>query len=250
MSGRIVSERHGAVLRLVIDNPERANALSPESADALVRALPDAHDDSGIRVVELGGAGDRTFCSGFELDRIGPDTSATGLAELMAAVASCPTPVIAVLAGHAVGAGLELACRCDLRVARRGIRLGLPAVRLGVAYRADGVAAVLRTAPGARRLLLSGEQVPVESVTGFADVLADGIDDVAAAARSLSETLAAAAPRALGYTVRLVRAAVAGDLSETALEQFDHDRRGIMAGGDVHEAVTARREGRRPWFAI
>jgi enoyl-CoA hydratase len=248
VSGRIRSARDGAVARLTIDRPERANALTPELAADLRAALAAAVADRGVRVVALRGAGDRAFCAGFDLDRASgsTDAAATGLAELMADVERCPVPVVAVLNGPAVGAGFELACRCDLRVARADARVGLPAVALGVPYRPDGIAAMLAAAPATRRLLLTGRQEPVAAVAGLADVLTDatGLD---AAADELLAALCAASPAALGYTARLVRALRPVEPATAAALAAERDR--VQAGTDLAEALAARVERRVPTFA-
>lgn len=245
MSEGIRSEQLGAVLRVNIDRPERANALSAASARALIDCLIQAACDPNVAVVELRGEGTRAFCSGFDLDRIGDEP--TGLEALMAAVEGCPVPVVAAVNGHAVGAGFELACRCDLRVVRRGVRVGLPAVRLGVAYRADGVAAILATVPAARMALLTGAQVQADSLPGFADAIADA-DGFEAAVRGVTDELAQAAPRALEYTLAVTRALRAGRLDSEADALASH-REAVMTGGDVLEAITARSEGRPASFA-
>lgn len=245
MSGDIRVEHLGPVLRLTLDRPERANALSASAARDLVDGLVQAAGDPAVAVVELRGGGTRAFCSGFDLDRIGD--GATGLETLMAAVEVCPVPVVAAVNGHAVGAGFELACRCDLRVVRRGVRVGLPAVRLGVAYRADGLAAILATVPAARLALLTGTQVQADSLPGFADAIAEA-DDFESAVRGVTGALAAAAPRALGYTVAAIRASRLGRL-EAEADALATSREAVMTGGDVIEATTARTEGRPARFA-
>jgi enoyl-CoA hydratase/carnithine racemase len=245
MSDGLVQERSGAVLRLVIDRPAAANALTPHSAAALARALEAAGADPTVAVVVVRGGRDGPFCSGFDLGRIG--TGPTGLEELMGSLDRCPVQVVAAVNGAAVGAGLELACRCDLRVVRAGARLGLPAVRLGVAYRPEGLATVMAVAPGARRLLLTGALAAVEDVAGFADVVA-GADDFDDALAAVTGAVEAAAPRAASYTARVLRSLVPGRLAD-GRDVLAAEREAIMAGGDVTEAADARRQQRPAVFA-
>lgn len=132
-------------------------------------------------LVVLEGSGNHVFCSGFDLAALAdapkdvpPDLP---LARAAAAIRSADATFVAVLRGHAIGAGVELACACDLRLARRGIAFEIPAARLGVVYRAEGLALLQQTFGGAlvRRLVLLGERLPVEvaHAHGAIDVLVD-----------------------------------------------------------------------------
>jgi enoyl-CoA hydratase/carnithine racemase len=250
MSGQIRVEQTEAALRLVIDRAKQANALTPELAVGLREGLARAAADPTVRAVLLTGAGDRVFCGGFDLGRVGrsaPTDDQTGLASLMEAVRSCPVPVIALLNGHAIGAGFELACACDLLLARVGARIGLPAVRLGVAYRLEGLAAVLGASPAAKRLLLTGEQIEIEQVPGLADVIVAPAQ-LETTAETWVQAIASSAPAALTYTLQAMRSLSCWTVGEQERKRLDALRRQIMAGGDVGEAVNARREGRPPRF--
>lgn len=254
MSERVEVHCDGPVRTLVINRPGRSNALTPELAHELRSAI-EACNAADSRVLVLTGAGWRAFCGGFDLNRVGglsasaaslhPEGARTGLPELMASIEQSPVPVVAALNGHAVGAGLELACRCDLRVVRRGARIGLPAVRLGVAYRADGVAAMLAAAPSLRRLLLTGLPAPVEEVADFADLIVD-VEQFGEQVAGLAADIATGAPRATSYLVRVMRRVRAGGLDGAA---FDEEMNRIMAGPDLDEALRARLERAEPSFA-
>jgi hypothetical protein len=117
-----------------------------------------------------------------------------------------------------------------------------------VPYRIDGVRAMLAAAPAARRLLLTGRQEPIADVAGLADVLADAAD-LDAAADTLLGQLAAAAPAALGYTTRLVRALQRSTVDPEVAAGLVAERDRVLAGPDLAEALAARREGRAPHFA-
>jgi len=248
MSGNVHSRRAAGVLTVTLSNPKRANAIDPVMVAALQSALDAAAADASVRCVAIRGEGERSFCAGFDLGELaGGAGAAQGLERLMATVREFPVPVVAVLNGHAIGAGFELAASCHLRVAREGAKIGLPAVQLGVAYREAGVAAILEAAPATRRLLLTGDPVRVETVPGFGDLVVSAEKFEEAAAGTLA-ALAQAAPGALGYMLRLVRA-----LSERRLEpderaRFDADREELLASTDLAEGVAARRERRTPSF--
>ena len=248
MSGSIRTVRGSGWVTLTLANPARANAMDPAMVEAMRGELAAAAADPAVRCVAIRGEGDRSFCGGFDLGELasGPGT-ASGLEHLTATVHDFPIPVLAVLNGHAIGAGFELAASCHLRIARAGSRVGLPAVRLGVAYRAAGIAAMLEAAPATRRLLLTGEPAPVESVPGFADLIVPAAE-LDTAVEATLEALAQAAPAALGYMLRLVRALSARPLDESERARFEAERHHLMASPDLPEGVAARRERRTPRF--
>lgn len=226
-SGLDVSVDRGALI-LTIDRPERANALTPELAVEMADALEGLSSDGSLRLAVIRGAGDRAFCAGYDLKRAKEGGVAdTGLDRLMAALRATPVPIVAAGNGHAIGAGFELFCRADLRIAKRGALVGLPAVRLGVAYRLDGLAAVA-TALGPRvDLLLTGAKLPVEEVPGLAHLVDDG-GELDAALEAVSTALAEADGEAVAYTLDALRA-LRATVSDDVRAPFEERRRRIMA---------------------
>lgn len=146
MSGSDAARDGGLVLRepapwgvrLVLNRPEKLNAISRDLREALVEALREAVADERVRVIAIAGAG-RAFCSGYDLAE-GQPAGAWDWRELLAedvaatmAVWRCPKPVIAQVHGYALAGGLELAMACDLVVAAEDARLGEPEIRFGSA---------------------------------------------------------------------------------------------------------------------
>jgi enoyl-CoA hydratase/carnithine racemase len=140
--GKVLTAREGAVGWITFNRPERHNAMSVEMWEAVPLALDQLEADDEVRVVVLRGAGGKAFISGADITqfeerrtgesgRVGYDT-VVGAANQRIASARCPT--IAMVRGYCIGGGLGVALQCDLRIATRESRFGIPAARLGVGY--------------------------------------------------------------------------------------------------------------------
>jgi enoyl-CoA hydratase len=154
-------EREGSVARIFLNRPEKANALTSAMLDALSRAF----EKLDASVVVLAGRG-KTFCGGAdvqELRALNVDTAprfVTRIHEVCRAIRELPVPVVARLHGAVIGAGLEIAAACDLRVAAEGTKFAMPEVRIGIPSVVE--AALLPRLMGSGRaawLVLTGEPI-------------------------------------------------------------------------------------------
>src|SRR5687768_5554020 len=154
----------GGVARIFLNRPEKVNALDSAHLEELLARI-EAVAHSPIRVVVLGGHG-RAFCGGAdlnELDRLGAQTAGAFVGKIhrvCAALRRLPVPVVAALHGAVIGAGLELAAACDLRIAAEGTRFAMPEVRRGIPSVVE--AALLPRLMGSGRaawLVLTGEAI-------------------------------------------------------------------------------------------
>lgn len=155
----------GRVQHVVISAPLRRNALSRSVLAQLADELTGIGDD--VTGVVLRGDGD-AFSAGADFAEL-TGTSADvayddAVAEVTAAIRVSPVPVIAAIEGPCVGAAVDVALSCDLRIAAEGSHLQVPAVRLGLLYNPAAVARLHRAYPAGavRRLLLLGERFPAE----------------------------------------------------------------------------------------
>jgi enoyl-CoA hydratase/carnithine racemase len=157
------------VLTLIINRPERRNALDPELLDALADTIRTEGERAGAIV--LRGAGTEAFSAGYDLSRLTgslEDLDADRhIGDAATALRSCPTPVIARLQGHCHGAGVELALNCDLRIAS-GLNLSVPAVGLGVVYRYPFIARLVQICGIARASDLLLGMLELDSETAYA----------------------------------------------------------------------------------
>jgi naphthoate synthase len=131
-------EKAEGIAKITINRPERRNAFRPLTVDEMRKALQDARDDSSIGVVILTGEGELAFCSGGD-QKIRGDagySDAGGVERLnvldfQREIRTCPKPVIAMVAGWAVGGGHVLHVMCDLTIAAENAKFGQTGPRVG-----------------------------------------------------------------------------------------------------------------------
>lgn len=133
----LLVEKRDYICTLTLNRPEKRNALSPELLETLEDVLCKLAQDEEVRVVVLRGAGVMAFSAGYDVTRLEEEaarrrTHGQGFFDsCLAALLAYPRPVIAMIYGHAMGGGLELAAACDLRLAADTATLGHPAARMG-----------------------------------------------------------------------------------------------------------------------
>ncbi|MBI4571540.1 MAG: enoyl-CoA hydratase/isomerase family protein, partial [Chloroflexi bacterium] len=163
----IIYEKDGeGVARLTLNRPGKLNAVNLQMRDELWQALLAFRDDPDARVLIVRGAGS-AFCSGADLSEFGTAPTyvesrrARQERDLWGLLLHLPKPVIAALHGYALGAGLELALLCDLRLASEEARLGVPEVGLGYIPSAGGTQTLPRAVPlgVALRMILTGDPI-------------------------------------------------------------------------------------------
>ena len=254
--------REGAVLLLTLDRPDARNAYSEAMVDSLVRALDDADRDDEVRCVILTGAG-AAFSAGGDLKRMlqqegmfagGPvdlrRRYVDGIQRIPRRLALLEKPIIAAINGPAIGAGLDLACMCDLRLAARGAQLGSTFVKVGLVPGDGGAYFLARTLgfPRALELMLTGRLVDADEAEriGLVHRVVEPAD-LLPAARALALQIAANAPLAVRLTKRAAYRSHEADL-EQALELAATYQGVVQNTADHREAVRAMLERRPPVF--
>lgn len=131
-------DERGCVARIVVDNRSRLNILNSDLIRQLTNAVRSLAENERLRVLILTGAGDRAFIGGADINEMAAlDQSSarefiSRLHEACVALRELPVPVIARISGYCLGAGLEIAASCDLRVAADHSTFGMPEVRVGI----------------------------------------------------------------------------------------------------------------------
>lgn len=206
-------ERYEHTARVILDRPDKRNAMSSDVAAELAAAFLALADEDDLRVVVLSGEGP-SFCGGAdvtELASLTPETADSFIRGLHAAIAAamlCPVPIIAAIRGACIGAGLELAAGCDLRIATHESRFSMPEVKVGVPSVIE--AALLPRLMGrgkAARLVLTGETIDAATARdwGLVEELVSD-DDLMFRAGALAAEIAEADPAAIRAQKRLIRA--------------------------------------------
>lgn len=210
-------ERHDRVALLRLNRPEAMNALSFELRAALRDALQALGDDDAVGAIVITG-GEQVFAAGADLTAIKDWTYQDALysRELRAAweqLARCRKPVIAAVAGHALGAGCELAMMCDFVIAADNARFGQPEIRLGLIPGSGGTQRLTRLIgkSKAMEMVLTGRSIDaaeaercglVARVVPLQDLLPDALATAAQIAR-LSAPVVALAKEAVNAALEL-----------------------------------------------
>lgn len=253
----------GAIVTITLNQPETRNALTDMSViDAVVAALERMGNDPSVRVGILTGAGP-SFSSGGNLKKM---TTGAGLVDAMpantrqnyrAGIQRIPlaferleVPMIAAVNGPAIGAGCDLTCMCDMRIAGESARFAESFVKLGI-IPGDGGAWLLARAVGyakACEMAFTGD--PIDAREALACGLVSRVvpdAELMAAARGLAERVAANPPHAVRMTKRLLREGQHMRL-DSVLELSAAMQALAHATPDYQEAVTAFAEKRKPNF--
>jgi len=177
MTDGIRLERRGSVATIVIDKPERRNAISYEGWLRLGSIAQSLADDAGTRVVVITGAGDEAFSAGADIkdfDRFRTDSDQARVYQAafdaaVAAIESLAVPTVCNIKGYCVGGGCELTLAADVRIAAGNAKFGIPAARLGIVIGYEEMRRLVDLiGPGrASYLLMSGRIVDVEEAHGF-----------------------------------------------------------------------------------
>ncbi len=248
----------GAVLRLTLNRPSQRNALSGDLAVGLRAALHDAARDHEARVAIITGAGP-AFCAGADLGSLRAGADLEALRERLAEyyrtfldLLEFPLPTVAAVNGAAVGAGLNLALCCDLRIAASGAVLSAPFVRLGIhpGGGCDWLLPRLGGAGLAREMLLLGERVPAERA--YASGLVNQVvppERLEEAALNVAERLAALPGRLLREIRQTLRASEQGASFEQVLEQETDIQARSLLSENATEGWNAFLERRPPRFS-
>ncbi len=249
MADTVLYRREGHIGYLVLNCPERHNALGSEELQLMERHLDAVAAEEQVRVLVVTGEGEKTFCAGASLQQLGAgQLSNDAFREVTARLGALAVPTICAMNGHVFGAGVELALACDFRIGVEGSRMRVPAAAIGICYPPSGIERLVNSlgVSVARRILLAAEVFDARAMleVGFIDhlVLPGGLEEACA---ELAEQIAGLAPLAVRSMKSILGQVVAG--------QVDEQQARAMAvlcaeSEDIAEGLAAQKEKRRPRF--
>jgi len=255
-NGAIIFEQDGGIARLVVNRPEKRNALNGAVIAELEDAFARCTSDASVRGLLITGAGDKAFVAGAdinELAALGPLEAQAYAARGQRALRRLETmgkPSVAAVNGYALGGGLELAMACSVRFAAPHAQFGQPEVKLGILPGYGGTQRLPRLVGRGRalELLLAGDSIDAEEARriGLVNAVVPA-GELAAYSRAWLEKALANAPMAMELAMRAVDAGLDAGL-DRGLE-FEALAFGLAAATvDAREGTRAFLEKRRPSF--
>ena len=244
---------------LVLNRPEVRNALNLRSWARIAEAVAELEAGPGVRVMVMRGATPESFISGADISEFQDvyanaeqaRTYREAPGRATQALANSAKPVIAMISGLCMGGGVQVALSCDIRIAARGTRFGVPAARLGLAYPLDAALNLVQVAgpANARDILLSGRVFDAEEALamGLINKLV-GIAELEGLTRDYALAMASNAP----LTMTAAKAAIRESLKDSQ----ERDRKTLQEliarcfnSEDYREGIRAFMEKRRPRFS-
>ncbi len=242
----------GLVARVTLDHPRKLNILTRETLSQLSEVFYSLKNNQDLRAVVLTGSGGKAFIGGADLEALGSLDPASArefiglIHAACAALRDCPLPVIARINGWCLGAGLELAACCDLRIAADSAAFGMPEVRLGIPSVVE--AAMLPRLIGtgrARWLVMTGETIDAQTALawGLIEILASS-KDLDTRVNSTLDAILAGEPEAIRAQKRLCKLWEEAPLAEsirTSIDEFAHS----YESGEPNRRVAAFHAARK-----
>ena len=241
----VLTERRGRVMVITLNRPEAMNAINGALSEGLWSAVQELDSDSGLTAGVVTGAG-KGFCSGMDLKAFSRGEDIGPMLEFVQNGAA--KPLVGAIEGFALAGGLELALSCDLLVAARGAKLGIPEVGVGLFAAGAG----LFRLPGrvgygtAMEMAITGDPITAEEAAdhGLVSRLTEP-GDALGEALALAERIARNAPLAVAASKQLIRATQGATEEELWKIQRPHMAT-VWKSGDAKEGPRAFAEKRPP----
>lgn len=254
-------ESSAGIARITINREAKRNALSLATIDQIRDHLDHAERDPAVKVVVLSGAGERAFAAGADLDEL-PDVYASTLtargyddrfSSFYRRLEDSRLPIIARMAGAAIGGGCLLALACDIRIAASRVKVGFPVPRIGLMLSPHEYRLILNQMPLSRAkwLLCTGQVLSGEDAVRFGlidQVLpAAGLD---AAVDELAHTIVRGAAPAIAASKRILNALAGHGAVEDPIAEgvIAESYRSVYPSRHLAEGLRALKEKRAPDF--
>jgi enoyl-CoA hydratase/carnithine racemase len=247
--GTVEVKIQGGVARIFLNRPEKSNALTTEVLQELLSCVKSLEDHPQVRVAILGGHG-KAFCGGADVKELGElnEGNAGAFVEkihrVCQAIRALPVPVVARLHGAVIGAGLEIAAACDLRIAAQGTKFAMPEVKLGIPSVVE--AALLPRLMGSGRaawLVLTGEAIDAERAYewGLVEEI-HSYSELDAGLERLLTSLLSGEPNALREQKRLLQLWDEAPLAASVAQSIEAFSRALAGGNTISSRLRGKKD--------
>lgn len=256
---KILAHIDDSVAHIVFNNPERHNAVSLEMWDAVEIALSTFANDERVRIVILSGAGGKAFVSGADISKFEKERGSKEATEHYNArlkivyniIENYPKPTIAMIDGHCIGGGLNLAACADIRIASSKSRFAMPAAKLALGYPFDAIRRLVNAvgAAAAKQLMFTSRSIDADTALRLG-LVQEVVGDAALTDRvlELAENITGNAPLTIRAMKYIVTQVMHPDPSARDLAHCEELVAACFASEDYVEGRNAFVEKRKPDF--
>ncbi|MGI9433497.1 MAG: enoyl-CoA hydratase [Geminicoccaceae bacterium] len=258
-SDKMIARKDGAIGHVIFNNPERHNAVSLEMWDALDIILEAYETDPDIRVVVLSGAGGKAFVSGADISKFEKERGSTDaiqrynsrVREIYQRIERFQKPTIAMIKGHCIGGGLNLAVCSDLRFCSTSSKFAMPAAKLGLGYPYDAIRRLVNAVgpAAAKQLMFTAKSIDADAALnlGLVQEIIPA-DDLEAHVTGIAGLIANNAPLTVKAMKIIASEVMEPDPAKRDFGRCDELVAACFASEDYIEGRTAFMEKRKPVF--
>jgi len=234
---------------LVLNNPQRHNALGREQLEGIKEQLTLVAADQQVRVLIVTGNGEKTFCSGASLQELRDGQMGNNAFQKMTEqLANLAIPTICAMNGDVYGGGVELAVSCDFRIGIEGSRMRVPAAAIGLCYPLEGIKRFVECLGPTltKRMLVASEEFNANTLleVGFLDHLVSR-QNLDTFSNDFAQHMAGLAPLAVRSMKSILRQAAGGAVDPGFARELS---KLCLESEDLQEGFAAKREKRSPRF--
>lgn len=239
--GAPLVQRAGGFVKITLNRPAEHNRLDPADVDALSALFGELARDDGMRALVITGAGEKTFSSGYTLQALVDELDAR-FERMLDALESLPFLTIAQLNGSVYGGATDMALCCDLRLGTLGLKMFMPAAKIGLHYYPGGLRRYVSRLglPAATKLMLTAATIESDEMLriGFMTEM-HARDALAARVNALLEQIGRNEPRVVAQMKRHMHDLAHAGIPAGLMERIEGDYRASVASAELRGRLEA-----------